>query len=855
MKPIYVIIFYFLGFSFLNSYSQVATPGVPESFLIKTKQASIIPKKQLEYIDTAFLIMEDIKLGIANRYSVVQDLAVNIRESGIKTEISGKGYIWRYQLTSSDAHSLGLLFSSFHLPEGSRLFIYDESQTRILGAFTHINNKASNKLAIAELNAQNAIIEYFEPYQPQFEGSLILGSVSQAYRDMSSFLAAATSRVGINCPDGTEWQDEKHAVCRMTYQEGRYGYYCTGFLVNNVLLDGTPYFMTANHCINNGAVAATLVTYFNYENSTCTSGDASDVQTLSGSTLKSTSTVSDFSLLLLNEVPPVSYNAYLAGWDASTSTPQKGICIHHPSGTPKSISIDNNNPESYPYKINWDNTVTTLENTHWSVKFDIGNTESGSSGSPLFDADSRVIGQLHGGDDAESFYGKFSVSWDRNTLISAQLKAWLDPQNYGVKVLGGSYLKARPKSAFTSSYTNTCIHEVITLTDQSGNFPTSWFWKIEPASHVFVNGTTNTSRNPQVVFTDGGNYTATLVTSNFYGKDTLVVKNFVTVTKSIDVSFSGIPQDTVYCGYNLHTKPILLKGAHNYSYSIGSADKLTYTAKSDTLVLTVKENAKKYGSFNASIKVNGTMGTCYDTDSIKLHIVMPPNDYIANAARLWPGNNGGFSNLCGCAEEKEPMPPLISCISKDSWCPDLNNRSINSSIWFTFVGPANGKVTINTSGGDNRMAVYQAESYEDIISGNSALYTLVAANDNSPEGSVSAAIENLAVNHGRMYWLQVDSKAGTAGNVSISLLSNSLEVFPNPSNGKFDVIISSFDEGIAELKVYSSLGKQMLSRELDTSFSNNRFSFDLTGYPSGIYYLKVKIGDSTLTSKVMVVSN
>lgn len=854
MKIKLIISAFLLGVSVIT-YGQVSVAGIPESFLIKTKQAAIIPKKQLEYIDTASLTREDIKFGIANRYSVVQDLAVNIRGSGIKTEISGKGYIWRYQLTSSDAYSIGLLFSSFHLPEGSRLFIYDESQTRILGAFTHLNNKASNKLAIAELNAQDAIIEYFEPYQPEFEGSLILGSVSQAYRDMSSFLSTATARVGINCPEGAEWQDEKHAVCRMTYQEGRYGYYCTGFLVNNVLLDGTPYFMTANHCINSGAIAATLVTYFNYENSICTSGDASDVQTLSGATLKSTSTVSDFSLLLLNEVPPASYNAYLAGWDASATVPQKGICIHHPSGTPKSISIDNNNPESYPYKINWDNSVTTLENTHWSVKFDIGNTESGSSGSPLFDANSRVIGQLHGGDDAESFYGKFSVSWDRNTLISAQLKAWLDPQNSGVKVLGGSYLKARPKSAFTSSYTNTCIHEVITLTDQSGNFPTSWLWKIEPASHVFVNGTTNTSRNPQVVFTDGGNYTATLVTSNFYGKDTLVVQNFITVTKSIDVSFAGIPQDTVYCGYNLHTKPILLNGAHNYSYSIGNTDKLTYTAKSDTLVLTVKESAKKYGSFSASIKVNGTMGTCYDTDSIQLHIVMPPNDYIANAARLWPGNNDGFSNLCGCAEEKEPIPPLISCISKDSWCPDLINRNINNSIWFTFVGPSNGKVTIDTRSGDDRIAVYQADSYEDIISGNSALYTLIAANDNRIDGGLSAKIEDLEVNPGKKYWLQVDSKAGAAGDVSVSLMSNSLEVFPNPSNGKFDVIISSFDEGAAELKIYSSLGKEMLSRELDTSFSNNRFSFDLAGYPAGIYIVKVKIGNSEMSSKLMLLTN
>ena len=66
-------------------------------------------------------------------------------------------------------------------------------------------------------------------------------------------------------------------------------YDCSGSLVNNVNEDATPYFLTANHCISSDLEASSLVAYFNYENSTCTSADASLDQTISGSELVASS--------------------------------------------------------------------------------------------------------------------------------------------------------------------------------------------------------------------------------------------------------------------------------------------------------------------------------------------------------------------------------------------------------------------------------------------------------------------------------------------------------------------------------------------------------------------------------------
>jgi len=67
-----------------------------------------------------------------------------------------------------------------------------------------------------------------------------------------------------------------------------------------------------------------------------------------------------------------------------------------------------------------------MSSAHWLVKWaqttnGWGVTEGGSSGSPLFDNNKRVIGTLTGGNSdcsnqstATDYYGKFSKHWDAN---------------------------------------------------------------------------------------------------------------------------------------------------------------------------------------------------------------------------------------------------------------------------------------------------------------------------------------------------------------------------------------------------------------------------------------------------------
>merc|ERR1740116_264222 len=188
--------------------------------------------------------------------------------------------------------------------------------------------------------------------------------------------------------------------------------------------DEKPYFLTANHCgVSSNSQAASVVTYWNFETSTCgrdpPDGDLDDSLT-GGATVVASRSTSDVNLLLLNNSPPPEYGVTFAGWD---NTPEDytlpGVCIHHPNGDEKRISFEEDPMSS----TNYGGNSVSPSGTHVKVTdWDLGTTEPGSSGSPLFNGNHRIIGQLHGGsaacgNDLPDWYGRFSRSWSDNAAI------------------------------------------------------------------------------------------------------------------------------------------------------------------------------------------------------------------------------------------------------------------------------------------------------------------------------------------------------------------------------------------------------------------------------------------------------
>jgi len=417
------------------------------------------------------------------QYAYRFNVTYNLLNSGKWQVLDDGRRVWRLSISSSGAYSLGLIFSKFKLPSGGQLFVYNNQSDRILGGYNEKNNKKSGKFSIEPLQGDDLTIEYIEPLQPDFIAELEIESVLHDYKNIFNKLngeeslvkTSGSCNININCTEGDEWQVEKQAVCHILYN----GWIATGTLINNTSLDGRPFLLTAHHVINNQDDADEAIFYFNYEAADCESSSGDKSNSISGSSLLATTNRLDFALLELSVMVPASFSPYYAGWDRSGRVPLNTTCIHHPNGDVKKISFDYDSPVTASYS---DTDYTFDVGTHWRInEWDLGTTEGGSSGSPLFDENHRLIGDLTGGEascssSVNDYYAKFSESWDNYDETDQQLKFWLDPLSLGVETLDGIDPYKGLRAVIDVSQDSICYDSQLTFTDISLGEPDEFLW-------------------------------------------------------------------------------------------------------------------------------------------------------------------------------------------------------------------------------------------------------------------------------------------------------------------------------------------------------------------------------------------
>ena len=375
-----------------------------------------------------------------NRFACPYYIDFDPDNSGQWTE-TPSGKVWRLGIHSHKAYSLYISMQYFWLLPGARMFVYTPGYNDLKGAFTSQNNSPANVLSVAPVQSDRIIVEINVPVMQHSYGIIKITKLYHGYRDIFGpskehlkSSADGDCNEDINCTNGKYWQTEKRAVCKII----SYGGMGTGTLVGNTSGDNTPYVLTAYHIMSDPEFATEALFMFNYETAGCQADIALTEQSLSGATLVATTAHKlDFALLRLYEVPPVSYKPYYAGWDAGDNLPQKTVCIHHPWGQAKQIAIE------YHPLVNEDFGQDFDEHSTWKVRhWELGTTEAGSSGSPLFNEKHRIVGTLTGGrstcgNTVDDYFTKFDLSWDTYPAQSNQLKTWLDPLQTGQRILEG----------------------------------------------------------------------------------------------------------------------------------------------------------------------------------------------------------------------------------------------------------------------------------------------------------------------------------------------------------------------------------------------------------------------------------
>ncbi len=402
--------------------------------------------------------------GLAPRFAIPNPAAITPVTHGTWEQVDRLTSVWRVRVSSPGAVSLNLGFSSYHMPADGLLFIYAPDFSSVVRPFTDADNAAHGELWTPVVPSDELVVEVTVPTASRGDLQLKLASVNVGYTSFGGGgpVESGSCNIDVVCPEGNQWGDEISSVAVISTGGSLF---CTGFMVNNTAQDETPLFMTANHCGIRSNNASSLVAYWNYETSSCggtPDGSLSDFQ--SGSFFRATYSASDFTIVELDQSPDPAWGVTFAGWDRSGNDTNSAIAIHHPSVDEKRISFENDPTTTTSYLgSNVPGDGTHVRITDW----DLGTTEGGSSGSPLFDPNHRVIGQLHGGyaacsNNSDDWYGKISVSWNGGGSSATRLRDWLDPGNTGAVtvntlVAGGCNNNADCNDGLFCNGSETCV--------------------------------------------------------------------------------------------------------------------------------------------------------------------------------------------------------------------------------------------------------------------------------------------------------------------------------------------------------------------------------------------------------------
>jgi hypothetical protein len=332
---------------------------------------------------------------------------------GVRTLPDGS-LAWAAQVDSPGAVGMRLRVSRCDLPDGAELVVRAADGGEAYGPFVGRGPNDTGEFLLPTVFSASVRLELRVPAQAAGEVVLLaVDRVVHRYRERGANredLRVGTTTKATACEndvacDASYSSDVARAVATMEIASSDGNVYlCSGCLLNDSdATTSVPYFLTAHHCVSTQYDATNTEFFFDYRAATC-GGPApalSSVPRVAGATVLVTSTTSDFTLLRLAGTLPT--NRFFCGWTASRpNTGTSIVGVHHPNGGRMRISYG---------------TLLDPDGAFHQVQWSSGITEPGSSGSPLFNPQKQLIGQLYGGSstcsqrDGIDEYGRFDRTY------------------------------------------------------------------------------------------------------------------------------------------------------------------------------------------------------------------------------------------------------------------------------------------------------------------------------------------------------------------------------------------------------------------------------------------------------------
>ncbi|MEX2383704.1 MAG: trypsin-like peptidase domain-containing protein [Thermoanaerobaculia bacterium] len=186
-------------------------------------------------------------------------------------------------------------------------------------------------------------------------------------------------------------EEASRAVAQLTFVDDGSAFLCTGALLKTTTSSFVPYLLTANHCFANQPAATSLEAIWNYRTASCDGPfpNPSLFPRTLGSTLLATGEATDFTFVQLWQDPPDG--SVFLGWTTTDYSHAGGTILYrlsHPDGDPQFYTRHAVSATPTP--------VDCIDAPQGDVVYSkdvVGGTGLGSSGSPVYLEDLRVVGQ------------------------------------------------------------------------------------------------------------------------------------------------------------------------------------------------------------------------------------------------------------------------------------------------------------------------------------------------------------------------------------------------------------------------------------------------------------------------------
>jgi lysyl endopeptidase len=348
--------------------------SVPATFRAPTLAAFALVSLPAPQREKAALVPQEVPGGPI-RIGDVREIAQPARIVAW-THVTG-GYVARFTVSSGSAPGIRAKLILGTVPGAFDVRVQGSDGSRIESM--RIDPELGNEAWTPWTEGSSQLIELFSPVLPSPDAVSVAAIVHFTDSPFSA-KAAGTCTLSTLCSSGNATIDaaileRKKSMARLAFTDGDGQFLCTGTMLNSTLFPA-PFLITANHCIDNAAAAASLSTFWFYEATSCSGGGVNPAatQVAGGAQIVFQNYNVDSTLVRMNMSPP-SGVVYSAWNRAPLANGTSFVSLSHPGGDTSRFALG-----SITDLLRIDGRPQDM----YAVNYTSGIIEHGSSGSGLF---------------------------------------------------------------------------------------------------------------------------------------------------------------------------------------------------------------------------------------------------------------------------------------------------------------------------------------------------------------------------------------------------------------------------------------------------------------------------------------